>query len=323
VAGNERLPDPLALANQGRGWLQRLLGATSLEVFFEQIWERKHLFIPSSGGRTYDELLPSSELDAFFSRNDVRFPSVQVVKEGRNVALGKYARQLKIGSYRSDGLIDMDLVAEAYRKGSTILVQLMQNSFVGLAEFAEALRCFFRSKIDVHAFLTPPNAQGLKAHYDAASAFLIQLRGAKQWRLYEMQVEAPAQSFDASRPITGSPIAEVTLGQGDVLYLPRGLPHEGVTLDAESVHLTVVLFPPSWLEILSSVLKECQKDEGFRMAPSELVTNSFAGPGPTGTWTTLVQQFTAQAKSDAWLETVAAPHVISPRSRRGRWIEIS
>ncbi len=323
-AGNERLLRESALATEGRRWLQRLLKQTSLTVFFEDYWERKHLFIPVLGRENYGDLLSLRELDAFFSRNDVRYPAVQVIENGRNLPLDRFARQVKIGSYHSDGLIDMDLVAEAYRKGATVLVQLMQNSFVGLAEFSEAIGSFIRGKIDVHAFLTPPNSQGLTAHYDAASAFLIQWRGTKRWRLYELQVEAPGsnQTFGTNRTIKGNVVDEITLQPGDVLYLPRGLPHEGMTVGTESLHLTVVLFPKSWLDILSAILKECQKSEPFRMATSAIVTNSLANPHVAETWNNLVQQFTSRATNGDWQEFVDVPHVISPRSRHGRWTQM-
>ena len=157
AAGNEQLPDESALANDGRAWLQRLVGDTPLSTFWDDFWERKHLYIPASGASDYGHLLSPEELDAFFSRNDVRYPSVQVVKDGRNLSLVEYARQLKIGTYHSDGLIDMDLVASVYRKGGTVLAQLMQNSFVRLAEFSQAIASFIYGKVDVHAFLTPPH----------------------------------------------------------------------------------------------------------------------------------------------------------------------
>lgn len=320
-AVNGRLRDPSTLANKGREWLQRFLGPTSLGTFFERYWERKHLYIPAVDPSAYADLLSQSEFDAFLARNDVRYPALQIVKDGRNVSLGDYTRQLKIGSYSSDGLVDMDLVAQAYRKGATVIVQIMQNSFANLAEFSTALGSFFHSKIDVHAFLTPAAAQGLSAHYDAASAFLIQLRGEKRWRLYDLEVEAPApdQTFDARNPIKGDPIDEITLRSGDVVYLPRGLPHEGLTIESDSLHLTVVIFPKSWIEILSMVLRECQRNEEFRKTAVPPLVSTRNGVDLAKTWAKLVQQFTAQAGATGWSTIADIPQVVSPRLRRGRW----
>jgi ribosomal protein L16 Arg81 hydroxylase len=320
-AVNERPQDGATLASDGRTALHELLGPTSLKEFFDRYWEHLHLFVPASPDRAIADLLSFTDFEAFLSRNDVRYPAIQVVKNGQNVALSDYARQLKIGTYASDGLISMDSVAEAYRNKGTVVVQLMQNSFTNLAEFSRALGSFLHARVDVHGFLTPPSAQGLSAHYDAASAFLIQLRGAKRWRLYAMRVEAPGpdQTFDATEPITGNPIDEIQLSPGDVLYLPRGLPHEGLTLDTYSLHLTVVPFPQSWIEILSSVLLECQKEEDFRKAPVEPLVGTFSCAAWADKWSTLLQRFTTQARCSAASPIVGAPHVISPRSRRGRW----
>jgi len=261
------------------------------------------------------------EFEAFLTRNDVRFPAVQIVKDGQNVALNSYARELRIGSYVSDGLIDMDLVAEAYRQKGTVVAQLLQNSFPSLAEFAQELSSFILGKVDVHAFLTPSNAQGLSAHYDTASAFLIQLRGAKRWRLYEMQIEAPTseQTFSDSIPVRGEPIADITLTPGDVLYIPRGLPHSGLTFDKESLHLTVVLFPKSWIDIFSSLLEECQKEEDFRKAPFEFTLFGETNVKTAKQWRTLVERFLASGIESGIPQKARVSQIISPASRRSRW----
>jgi len=314
--------DAVPLGNDGRAWLQRLLGATQLDVFFEHYWERQHLFVPASRPTAYDDILSLGEFDRFFSRNDVRYPALQMVKAGRNLPLGDYTRPLKIGTYSSDGLIDMDRVAQAYRNGGTVIVQLMQNSFASLAEFAKSLGVFLRGRVDVHAFMTPSAAQGLGAHYDAASAFLIQLRGEKRWRLYQLEMEAPApdQTFNARDPIKGNPIDEITLHAGDVIYLPRGLPHEGLTFDSDSLHLTVVLFPKSWIDIFSSVLRECEKDEDFRKAPTGYFVDDGSAADLSEAWFALGKRFAAQASQVNRIATGDIFNVVSPRSRRGRWV---
>lgn len=318
AAVHERSPDTLTI---GREWLKKLLGTTSFNHFFERYWERQHLFVRASAPGTYEEILSLPELDAFLSRNDVRYPTLKIVKSGRNVPLGEYSRQLKIGAYTSDGLIDMDLVADAYRNGGTVVVQLMEKSFASVAAFSNALGSFFLTSVAVHGFLTPPGAQGLGAHYDTASAFLIQLRGSKRWRFYGLKIEAPApdQTFNSNDPISGEPIEEITLKAGDVVYIPRGLPHEGVTLDEESLHLTVVLATKTWSEILSCVLQQCQNAAQFRQSPSELLLDGVKDPAFAEKWSVLAQEFASIAKSESWVHVGESGKVVSPETRRGRW----
>ena len=316
------MSDAPTIAADGRKWLQKLLGPTSLDLYFERYWEREHLWIPAHASASYEDLLPLGQFDAYLSRNDVRYPAIKIVKSARNVPLNDYARQIKLGSYASDGLIDMDLVADAYRKGGTVVVQLMEKSFVNLAVFSEALGAFFQTGVAVHGFLTPPGAQGLGAHYDTASAFLIQLRGSKRWRLFGLEVEAPTpdQTFDASKPIKGEPLDEIMLRAGDVVYIPRGLPHEGLTVDEESLHLTVVVAPKTWIDIFASILRECQKSEEFRKAPSELIIDAIGDPGMEEKWAKLVGRFNSAATLGTWRSVNETSELVSPASRLGRWI---
>src|SRR5207249_3411147 len=60
---------------------------------------------------------------------------------------------------------------------------------------------------------------------------------------------------------------EVVLERGDLLYVPRGVPHYPYTLDTHSVHVTLVLFSPSWIDVLKRALTACSAEDLFRRAP--------------------------------------------------------
>ena len=57
---------------------------------------------------------------------------------------------------------------------------------------------------------------------------------------------------------------DVTLRAGDTLYLPRGWPHEAFSADADSLHITVGLHPPTRIDALRAALGECADDVEFR-----------------------------------------------------------
>lgn len=306
---------------RGQDIVREFVQPHGLDEFFRSYWEKKHLYVPAAepDRGKYDRFLPSDDLDRLLSRNDLRYPTIQLVKGGRSLPISDYARRLKIGAYSSDGLIDMDLVAARYREGATIVLQLLQNSVASAANLSACLAAFFRSRVDVHGFFTPRGSQGLTAHYDVGGAFLVQLRGAKKWRLFPMAVDTPAagQTFDASKPIKGDPLDEIELKPGDVLYLPGGVPHEGLTLDSESLHLTLGLFTPTWREIMESTLLACEEDEAFRRAPSYLVSGTEDQGAFEADWEKLVQRF-SEAPGTGVGDTLA--HIITPETRRGRWL---
>ena len=60
----------------------------------------------------------------------------------------------------------------------------------------------------------------------------------------------------------GKPVLDVVLGEGDLLYLPRGWIHQAVTTreDTHSLHLTVSCMQDwSWASMLEEVLPEAVK----------------------------------------------------------------
>jgi len=99
---------------------------------------------------------------------------------------------------------------------------------------------------------------------------VLQVSGHKRWRIYEPVVQLPlkTQRWSPARDaaLVGDPIHDITLRQGDTLYLPRGWPHEASSADADSLHITIGLHPPSRLDALRAALSECADDVEFRRA---------------------------------------------------------
>ncbi len=72
--------------------------------------------------------------------------------------------------------------------------------------------------------------------------FVIQLEGAKRWKLYGSTRPAPLRrDLENDHPRPAEPLEEVVLEAGDMLYLPRGYWHAAVGMGEPTLHLTVGL----------------------------------------------------------------------------------
>jgi len=92
---------------------------------------------------------------------------------------------------------------------------------------------------------------GVGAHFDQYDVFLLQTRGVRRWRI-DTDANAPRQlRGDAPLRLLSwfSPNHEWDLHPGDMLYLPPGLPHEGMALD-KCLTFSIGMRAPSRAEML-------------------------------------------------------------------------
>lgn len=114
--------------------------------------------------------------------------------------------------------------------------------------------------IGTNVYLTPPNSQGFAPHYDDIEAFVLQLEGAKHWKVYaprSPQENLPrVSSGNFSQDEIGEPILDVKMEPGDMLYFPRGFIHQAETVEGKhSLHITVSMYQKtSYADLLEVLL---------------------------------------------------------------------
>jgi hypothetical protein len=133
-------------------------------------------------------------------------------------------------------------------EGATIVLPQLQLSLAPVAGFCRALAAEFSAMVQANAYLTPAEARGLDPHYDQHDVFILQIHGAKAWRLYGTPAAAASGvPFERGRHEAGQVNAEHVLSPGDCLYIPRGLMHDAANMGHQpSLHLTIGILPARW-----------------------------------------------------------------------------
>lgn len=155
---------------------------------------------------------------------------------------------------------DMLKCKEAFMKGYSIALRGMEFRYQSIAVIADGLASIFgQPSAGVNMYLTPSNSQGLARHSDDHCVFVCQLIGVKRWTVYpqpDLQLPRLYESAYSSNCMEDKNCEahgqqQILLREGDVLYIPRGIPHEAIAVvDGEedgnnatgfSLHLTLAI----------------------------------------------------------------------------------
>lgn len=246
--------------------LSRLVAPLTAARFLQEHWEQKPLVHLDCGRRRFDDLLTLDDVDFAVTTTDMRYPQFRMVKDGEPLPLTSYTRPTRGASGEAARAADPARMADAYQAGATLVLQGLHRRWQPLARFCAGLEEELSQPVQTNIYLTPPGARGFTAHYDTHDVFVMQLHGAKKWRLYDAPFKLPLKNQTHRREGVkpGEPLHEFELAAGDVIYIPRGFFHEAETSAASSLHITLGVTSLTWLDLVRSAVEECSRDPAFR-----------------------------------------------------------
>lgn len=241
--------------------LNYLIQPITAAKFRTRFWEDRPLLVQRNAAHYYAGLLTLSDVERLLPLLRVAPDSLRIVKNGQPVEL-------------ASSVNENDAVLAAYQAGATIILQALHKYWPPLTRLCNSLAREFSCPFQVNAYLTPPavaEARGLGIHYDVHDVFVLQLLGAKRWRLYQAPIRLPLEndSFDPKRSNYGKPRMTFELDPGDCLYIPRGYIHEAMVQGrtSASLHLTIGMKSLTWMHLIQAVVQVAgEHDAKLRMS---------------------------------------------------------
>lgn len=160
-------------------------------------------------------------------------------------------------------------VTRLLSKGATISLRGLESHSPSLQRLCAAVEWLFWCPVQINAYLSGDGAAGLPIHHDTHDVFILQLEGRKTWRLYEplIALPLPGQQVIWDKQFPPAPNAELKLEPGDLLYLPRGLPHDATAVGGYSLHVTLGIQARTWTEVFIEAISEVAlRSPAFREA---------------------------------------------------------
>jgi len=246
------------------------------EQFFSEFWETKPLRISRKQCDYYAPLVSGDDIDYMLT--------VACLLDRGGVDVIHDSKSSEGASERPAAA-----VYQAYRRGASVRIRGVNRYWKPLWNLCMRTQELFGFPIWANLYCTPANSHALDRHYDLHDTAILQIAGRKNWRVFGSPIELPLEhvplmNFEKSGgaihyregPIVrdvvaeyeaNEPLDEFVLEPGDFLYLPRGFVHEAWSPDSTSAHVTIGIYPVTWVDLISVALGQVgYKDARLRRA---------------------------------------------------------
>ena len=232
-------------------------------------------FVSVGTGAWVSELFNIHTIQDLLNTNLLRPPAIELVADGKPIAVSQYTWAGEAGPVRAIGTAACPKRVLAFvQNGATLILNMVPWFVPKIAALVWDLGNELSMPVRANAFLTPPGRQGFKYHYDTDSVFVVQIQGSKRWQLMKPYLAWPLepQHFNREavpvqwlkRMASGDCDMDVTLREGDVLWVPRGWLHNPFSEGERSLHLTLGVQESSYHWLAAEILALLVDSEEFR-----------------------------------------------------------
>jgi ribosomal protein L16 Arg81 hydroxylase len=150
-----------------------------------------------------------------------------------------------------------------FNRQHSLIVRGAQRYFPELSTMLDQWQPFFNCRLNSNVYLTRPNSSAFGTHYDQHHVVAIQVDGEKDWLLWPPTVDAPhgRYQFEEIAP-KGDPLTW-RVRAGHALYIPLGWVHRAKTVGESSVHVTIGINPPRWLDLIEQAVDQTAGEYGL------------------------------------------------------------
>ncbi|MFE0187304.1 cupin domain-containing protein [Streptomyces sp. NPDC058989] len=212
-------------------------------------------------GRTYrlwpqvgdfSDLFTWDDLNEIIARHRLEPPRLRLFDNGTQVPQHAYTHPVVSKRHTVWHRIEPGNLHRRLSEGASLVLDAVDSLHRGVEDLAEALERHFRTDVQVNLYASWTAKEGFGLHFDDHDVVVLQLEGAKRWRIHEpTRVDPLRVDVEAPEPPHGQPVAEIVLRAGDMLYLPRGWWHAVAATEGRSLHLTCGLTPTTGADLLS------------------------------------------------------------------------
>jgi ribosomal protein L16 Arg81 hydroxylase len=248
-----KIQTPAPLVKEVHPSLEDLIHPVEPREFFDRYWEKEHLHLSRGEPDFYRPIFTLADVDRWIAAS---------TREGGEQLVVR-APEGKVLRSTAPGKVPLEELYDGIGSGQSLILRAIHESWPPLLPVIAVLEEAFSARVKINLYLSPPGATGFPRHIDYHDFFIFQLHGSKEWFLYDydyLPVErleyGPYPAFREGTARSTPLRHQLRLEQGDLLYVPRGMPHHAAAVDDLSLHLTVSFHPLYWMDLLKAAVEE-------------------------------------------------------------------
>ncbi|MGA3038252.1 MAG: cupin domain-containing protein [Vulcanimicrobiaceae bacterium] len=243
--------------------LAMLLAPSTPTEFLERYFEKEPLHIGRGDPKYFRDVYDVAEIESSLVVGGSDHDKFVLIKHGvGQVSTDDMVIERRHPRARHTGrtpklVLDPRVVVSYFDRGYTLVIKDGSQFSPKLQKFVNRVQQRLGFYIQTNVYFTPPKAQGFDIHHDTHDTLVMQIEGTKTWRIYDPVVQLPVETQPYSKEEHGKLVnlnREVTLNPGDTLYVPHGFPHEAMTAEGKSLHVTLAMCPLRVIDLLEAMI---------------------------------------------------------------------
>ncbi|MGC0312983.1 cupin domain-containing protein [Kitasatospora acidiphila] len=211
-------------------------------------------------------LMSWDDLNAILTHHRFEPPRFRLAANGEQVPAHTYSQPIVTRRSTVWHRLQPSELHKRLAEGSTLVLDAVDELHPGISALAGQLERWLRTGVQANLYASWTGTEGFGVHWDDHDVVVVQLDGAKRWRIYGPTRTAPMhRDVETPEPPSEEPIADLVLTAGDVLYLPRGWWHAVAASEGEhSLHVTCGLQSTTGADLITWLSEKLRTHEAVR-----------------------------------------------------------
>ncbi|GAA3056431.1 hypothetical protein GCM10020229_80230 [Kitasatospora albolonga] len=207
------------------------------------------------------------DLNAILAVHRLESPRFRLAADGAQLPTHLYSRPVVTRRSTVWNQLQPSALHQQLAQGATLVLDAVDELHQGIGGLAMDLERWLRTGVQTNLYASWTSTEGFGVHWDDHDVVVLQLDGAKRWRIYGPTRVAPMhRDVDSPELPPETPIAELVLTAGDLLYLPRGWWHAVSASEGQhSLHLTCGMQSTTGADLITWLSEALRAHEGVRV----------------------------------------------------------